>query len=394
MQTLYLRKNEERRVLAGHLWIFANEVDKARSPLKSFQPGEPARIASASGRFVGVGAVNPHSLICARVATRDPHEKLDRALIDKRLTEALQLRETLFDVPYYRLCFSEGDHLPGLIVDRYGDTLVAQLTTAGMERLKESVLGALRDLLDPAAVVFKNDSGGRGLEGLERYVEAGLGRMPDEVEVLESGVRFTAPLSGGQKTGWFYDQRLNRQALLPFVRGARVLDAFSYTGAQGVMAARAGAEQVICLDQSATALTGVTRNALLNGVAERVATLRGNAFDLMAAMHGEDRRFEAVSIDPPAFMKRKKDRKAGLKAYLSLNKLALDLVEDGGVLLSCSCSQHFSADDLRVTLTKAAALVGVRLQILHQGHQGPDHPVNSAMSETDYLKGYLVRVLR
>jgi 23S rRNA (cytosine1962-C5)-methyltransferase len=279
-------------------------------------------------------------------------------------------------------------------VDRYGDVLVAQFTTAGMEGLRESVVSVLDELLAPKAILLKNDSPSRALEGLEGYVEAAKGTVPDEVEVRESGLVFPAPLKGGQKTGWFYDQRDNRRAFARFAPGQRVLDAFSYVGSFGLSAAAAKATDVLCLDQSETALDYALRGASANNVADVVRVQADNAFDALTTLHADAERFGAVSLDPPAFMKRKKDRTTGLKAYATLNWLGLRLVEDGGVLMTCSCSQHLSAWDLRTTLVKAATRAKVRLQILHQGHQGADHPVHPAMPETDYLKGLLVRVLR
>ena len=378
--------------MAGHLWVFGNEVDVARSRFKEFEPGEQARIVSASGRPLGSGYVNPHSLISARVVSRKG-EALDRELLTRRVGRALTLRESLFKSPYYRLVFSEGDYLPGLVVDRYGDILVVQLTTAGMERKKEIVIRVLEELTGSKGILLKNDGSVRSLEGLESYVEA-VGSVPEEAVVEESGLRFTVPLAGGQKTGWFFDQRVNRSAFAAYVRERRVLDAFSYVGGFGIAAAAAGAREVVCLDSSGTALEYVRKNAEMNGEGDRVRTEEGDAFDMLRQMGDRGERFEAVSLDPPALIKRGKDHAAGLAGYRKLNKLALALVEDGGVLTSCSCSRHLGAEELRGVLQRAATEAGARLQILERGRQGQDHPVHPAMPETEYLKTITVRVIR
>jgi 23S rRNA (cytosine1962-C5)-methyltransferase len=392
MQTLYLRKNEERRLLAGHLWVFGNEVDVARSRFKEFEPGEQARIVSASGRPLGSGYVNPHSLISVRMVSREG-KALDRDLLTRRIARALELRESLFKSPYYRLVFSEGDYLPGLVVDRYGDILVVQLTTAGMEQKKDVVVRALEELTKPKGILFRNDGSVRSLEGLESYVEM-VGSVPEEAVVEENGLRFTVPLAGGQKTGWFFDQRVNRAAFATYAGKGRVLDAFSYVGGFGVTAAVTGAQEVVCLDSSGTALEYVQKNAEMNGVGDRVRTEVGDAFDMLRQLGDRGERFGAVSLDPPALIKRGKDHAAGLAGYRKLNKLALALVEDGGVLTTCSCSRHLGAEELRGVLQRVATEAGARLQIVERGRQGPDHPVHPAMPETEYLKTITVRVVR
>ena len=237
MQQLFLKKHEDRRLRAWHLWIFSNEVDVKRSPLTAFAPGEAAQVCAADGRTIGTAYVNPASLIAARIVSRKADEPLDAPLIKKRLERALQLRETLFDVPFYRLCHGEGDWLPGLVLDRYGDVFSAQITTAGMEAQKDALLEVLGELFSPKAVLLRNDVGVRTMENLPLLVETGMGTVPDEIEVRESGAAFTVSLAEGQKTGWFYDQRPNRVEAAKYAKGKTVLDAFCYAGAFGVMAA-------------------------------------------------------------------------------------------------------------------------------------------------------------
>lgn len=393
LKKLQLRRGEDRRLRVGHLWVFSNEVDVARTPLKDFAPGEAACVVDAGGRPLGTAYVNPASLICARMVSRKPDAPLGPDLLRRRLTDALALRERLIGVPFYRLCFGEGDFLPGLVVDRYGDVAAAQITTAGMEMHRDDIASVLQDMLGLSALLWRNDTASRELEGLPRIVETAFGAVPETVTVEESGARFTAPLASGQKTGWFYDQRCNRIEAARFAQGARVLDAFCYLGSFGVMAARAGAAAVTFLDASRPALDAALANAAANATCETDA-VHGDALDTLATLRDEGRRFEVVCIDPPAFIKRRKDVKQGLAAYQRVNELAIDLVADGGVLVTCSCSQHLDRDALRRVLLHAAGRRRTQAQIVFQGHQGPDHPVHPAMPETDYLKCFIARVSR
>jgi len=390
---LRLKRGEERRLRAGHLWVFSNEVDVEATPLKTLEPGVPVVIEDYRGHALGTGYANPHSLIGARLVSRDPKHPFGPSLLVHRLKVALALREALFGRPFYRLVHGESDGLPGLVVDRFGAVLVAQITTAGMERQREAVAAALEKVLKPAAILFRNDTSIRTLEGLSLYVEPALGTVPEEVELEENGVRFRAPLLGGQKTGWFYDHRDNRARLARYVAGRRVLDLFSYLGGWGVQAAVAGAAGVLCVDASAPALERVHDNAALNGVAERVATLQGDAFEALKALREERERFDVVVLDPPAFIKRRKDVKEGVAAYRRINQAAMQVLGRDGILVSCSCSFHLQRDTLRDTLLGAARHLDRNLQILEQGHQGPDHPIHPAIPETEYLKAFFTRVL-
>ena len=388
---LILRKNEDRRLRAGHLWVFSNEVDIGRTPLKTFQPGDLVEIQSAAGHAIGTGYVNPNSLIAARILSRDPQHLPDRSLLVHRLNIALSLREKLYAKPYYRLAFGESDGLPGLVVDRYGDVLVAQVTTAGMERLKADIVAALQKVLKPSAIVFRNDVGIRELEGLPLYVETALGTAPATVQVEEHGRRFEAPLEGGQKTGWFFDQHDNRARLLRYVRDQRVLDVCSYVGGWAVQAASHGAQETVAVDSSAQALEWVRKNAAANGVS--VETLQADAFDALKDLKEQGRKFGVVVLDPPAFVKRRKDLAAGKDAYRRLNQLAMQLLERDGMLISCSCSHHMSAEDLLGAIQTAARHLGRDAQVLEQGMQAPDHPVHPAIPETSYLKAFYVRIV-
>ena len=392
LPTIVLRRHEERRLRRGHLWVYSNEVDTERTPLREFAPGDPVNVVASGGSVLGSGYVNPHSLICARLVSDRPDTILDRALLTSRLDAALALREALYDRPCYRLVHGEGDGLPGLVVDRYGDVLVVQANTAGIERCRDDLLAVLAERLAPTAILLRNDSPLRAIEGLELGVETVHGTLPEHLAVEEGGLRFEVPAEGGQKTGWFFDQRPNRDRLARYVRGGRVLDLFSYVGAWGLRAAAAGAREVLCVDSSAPALAQLEANANANGLGERVTTRRGDAFEVLRELReGGGGKYDVVVVDPPALIKRRKDHKAGSEAYRRLNRLALQLLAPGGIVLTSSCSFHLSRDEFRVALERAAVQADVPLQILEQGHQGPDHPVHPAIPETDYLKCLVAR---
>jgi 23S rRNA (cytosine1962-C5)-methyltransferase len=389
---LILKRNEDRRLRAGHLWIYSNEVDTRRTPLSGFQPGDPVVIQSASGRVLGTAYVNPHSLICARLLSRRPRVSFDTAFIEQRLRAALELREALFEQPCYRLVYGESDGLPGLVVDRYGEVVVLQITTAGMERLHDEILEALQRVISPAGIVLRNDSPMRALEGLDAETRF-MGNIPEFVSLEEGGARFEVSLGSGQKTGWFYDQRSNRLAMHKYIRGRQVLDVFSYIGAWGIQAAVAGAGEVCCVDASAPAQQALARNIDINGLQERVRIEGGDAFEVLGDMQGAGRRFDVVIVDPPAFIKRRKDIKTGEQGYSRLNRLAMQLLAPGGILISCSCSMHLAESRLQNILLQAAGKQGLQLQILERGFQSVDHPVHPAIAETAYLKALFCRLM-
>jgi len=388
---LRLRHREDRRITAGHLWVFSNEVDTARTPLTGFEPGAMCRVIGDKERFLGYAYVNPHALICARIVGRDPEFAPGKSLVVHRLQVALALRERLYPEPFYRLVYGESDGLPGLVLDRYGDVVVGQIGTAGMEAMKAEIVAALEKVIRPRTVIWKNDSGARELEGLASYVETAHGDPVDKAVVVENGVSFEVPIGSGQKTGWFYDQAANRRALLKYVPGLRVLDVFSYLGAWGLAAAKAGASEVVCVDSSAPALEILERSAAASGLSVR--TVRGDAFDALAALRDAGEKFDVVVIDPPAFIKRRKDAPKGQAAYRKLNQLAMQLLPRDGILVSCSCSHHLAQDDLIDTVQQAARHLGRFAQVVEVGGHSPDHPLHPAIPETRYLKSLFCRVV-
>ncbi len=394
---LKLKRGEDRRLRAGHLWIFSNEVDTAATPLTQFEPGAAVQVYSDKDQFLGHAYVNPRTLIAARIVGRDAAYPLDPSLLVHRLRVALSLRERLYREPYYRLVYGESDGLPGLVLDRYGDIVVAQSGPAGIDRLRAEVEAAVEKVVNATTIVWKNDSGARELEGLEKVVGVRANdewvAAPAEVTVREQGIEFVAPLADGQKTGWFFDQAANRERLRRYLpAGARVLDVCSYVGAWAVSALKGGAASATCVDSSATALDYVARNASANGVT--VETIKDDAFDALKALQESGARFDVVILDPPAFAKRKKDAPQAHAAYRKLNQLALPLIDRDGLLVSCSCSYHMGADELLAAIQTAARHTSRFVQVLEQGGQSPDHPVHPAIPETRYLKAFFCRVTR
>ncbi|MDH5302394.1 MAG: class I SAM-dependent rRNA methyltransferase [Gammaproteobacteria bacterium] len=392
-KTLVLRRGEERRVQVGHLWVFSNEVDIQKTPLKEFQPGETATLLRFDGKKLGTVYVNPNSLICARLISALPEQKMDKQWFKHRLQQALALREQMYDQPYYRLVFSEGDFMPGLILDRYGDYFVAQLNTAAMDRARDELIAVCCEMFQPKGITLRNDSGSRAQEQLAESVEVVYGQVPEELTLLEDGAEFAfAPLSG-QKTGWFYDQRHNRQSLKTFAKDKTCLDLFSYVGGWSIQMGRAGAREVVAVDASQPAIDRVLDNAKRNGLDSKISALCGDVFEILKQFKQDGRTFDLIVVDPPAFIKRKKDEKEGALAYQRANRLAMEILNPGGILVSCSCSHHFSAGQLQRALLKGAGQLRREMQILEIGQQSPDHPIHPAIPETSYLKGFYCRLL-
>lgn len=392
LKPLRLKKNEEKRIKQGYLWVFSNEIDTQQTPLSNFEPGDEVVVESSTGKALGLAYINPKTLICARIMSRSVKGNINYKLIKKRIQQAQVLREMNFDKPFYRLVFGESDALPGVVIDRFGKVFVIQITTAGMEKHKTTLTEVIQNLYEPDAIVMRNDTASREIEGLSCYEEVVFGELPAQIEIEENGAKFLIPVKDGQKTGWFYDHRMARKQMQRLVKDKRVLDVFSYLGGWGIAAAVAGATEVTCVDSSEFALDGVDENAKLNGVEDKVITIQGNAFDVLNALKAEATKYDVVIIDPPAFIKRKKDFKSGSEAYRRINELAMRLVEKEGVLISASCSHHMSRDGLLNQVQSAARHIDRSIQLFDQAHQAPDHPVHPAISETEYIKTFFFKV--
>jgi len=390
-----LKKGEDRRIRAGHPWIFSNEIDTKLTPLKSFTPGQEVLVEAHDKSVLGTAYLNPHSLIAGRLFSRDPDTRLDLNFFKEKFQAALSLRERLFDQPFYRLVFSEGDGLPGLVIDRFAQDFVVQINTAGMEQKQILIQEALCSLFpDIHSILLRNDSQVREHEGLTQTITPLLGHPPEIIRLQENSATFSVPLWRGQKTGWFYDHRQNRARLAPYVPQRRVLDVFSYLGAWGIQAALGGATQVDCIESSALASGFILENAKLNHVHSQLNVITADAFDAMKQLLKDKKNYDVIILDPPAFVKKLKDRKEGLIAYQRLNELALKLLSPDGILVSCSCSMHVQFGDLMQLMQRLQFRNQETLQLLERGHQGPDHPIHIAIPETDYLKTVIVRKMK
>ena len=389
--TVQLMPGGHRRAVAGHPWVFSNEI-RMDAAAKALPPGTLVRLVAEHGEAIGVATFNPHPLIAARLIARAPEAQIDAAFLAQRLRRALNLREKMVPAPFYRLIHAEADGLPGLIVDRYGDALVVQANTAGMEALTPLLIEALEAELSPAAVLLRNDSPVRALERLPLEIRWAKGALTVPVELIENGARFPVELGHGQKTGWFFDQRENRAMVAGLAAGVRMLDLYCYGGGFAVQAACAGASEVVAIDRSEAALAAAARAAEVNGVAARCRFERGEAFDRLQRLRGAGERFDIVVADPPAFVKSKKELAQGAKGYRKLVRLAAPLVNPGGFLFVASCSHHVDpalfADHVRRGLVDANRAG----RILASTGAAKDHPVHPALPESAYLKAQLLQL--
>lgn len=385
-----LNPGADRRVKAGHPWAFSNEI--AMTPAaRAIPPGSVVRLEGDDGVRHGAWHFNPHSLIAARLLDADPAAPCDAGWFRARLGECLALRERLFDTPFYRLVHAEADGLPGLVVDRYGDAVAVQANTAGMDRALPDILAALRELVAPRVVVARNDAAVRRLEGLEEGV-ALLHGADGTATVEEGGLAFPVDLLGGQKTGWFFDQRPNRALVARLAKGCTVLDAFCHLGGFGLAAAAAGAREVTLLDRSEHALELAMQAAARAGFADRVTPLKAEALEHLERMAASGRRFEVVVADPPAFAKTRKDIPAALKGYAKLARLAATVTAPGGMLFIASCSHHVGPADFAEAVAWGVHRARRGARILASVGAGPDHPVHPALPESAYLKGQLLQL--
>ena len=370
------------RARAGSPWIFSNEI-RMDEAAKSIAPGAVINVRGEDGRAFGTGYFNPKSLIAIRLWSDDCDLVIDRDFFAARLKRALALRDAIYGKPFYRLVHAEGDALPGLVIDRFDDTLSVQIGTAGMERQTETLLQALEIAVKPKTVILRNDAPSRALEGLDSQVKTvkGEGRR---IAVEENGARYFADLAEGQKTGWYYDQRDNRAFIAGLAKGKTVLDAYSYTGGFGILAAKAGAKEVVCLDSSAPALAIAEESARANGVT--IQAVKADVFEELERLKAAGERFDIVVADPPPFVKSKKDLEPGAKAYRKLARLAADVTAPGGVMMIASCSHNIPPDRFAQECAQGLLRAHRQAAMIRQSGAGPDHPVHPLLPESAYLK--------
>ncbi len=381
---IVLRKGRDRRARAGHLWVYGGEIERAE---EGIEPGATVDVVDHRGRFLGRGYYNPASSIAVRIMTRRREEALDGALLRRRIAQAVAYRRQFYAAgESCRLVFSEGDWLPGLTVDRYGPCLAVQISTLGIDRLRDAVVSALQDAVHPQGIFERSDLGVRAREGLEARTGMLAGDVPDTLEVTNDDLRFLVGLKVGQKTGLYLDQRLNRRALLPFAPGRRVLDVFCNTGAFALYALKGGAEAAIGIEISKECVDLARRNAEINGLAARATWIEGNAFDLLKDLDRRKERFGLIILDPPAFTKSAQATAAARRGYKEINLRALRLAAPGAAFMTCSCSYHIGPGEFFEVVGEAAAETGRDVTLVEMRGQAPDHPINLAVPETRYLK--------
>jgi 23S rRNA (cytosine1962-C5)-methyltransferase len=385
-----LKKGRERRVKAGHLWVYAGEIEKVGD---GTSPGDPVEVVDHRGRFLAGGYYNPASNIALRLLTHRKDEPFDGALLRRRIAQAVAYRRHFYPAgESCRLVFSEGDMLPGLTVDRYGACLAVQISTLGMDRLREDIVAALQDAVHPRGIYERSDLPVRAREGLEARAALLSGEVPDEIEISLDDLRFLVRLRSGQKTGMYLDHRLNRRALQPHARGRRVLDVFCNTGSFGLYALKAGAERCTSIEISAECLDLARRNAALNGLGERCEWVEGNAFDYLKDLDRSKERFGLLVLDPPAFTKSAGAVEAAVRGYKEINLRAFRLAAPGAIVATSSCSYHLGPEEFLQVLRDAAADAGRDVTLVEMRSQAPDHPVNLFVPETRYLKFALLLV--
>ena len=370
------------RAHSGSPWIFSNEI-RMDEAAKAIAPGAVVNVRGEDGRSFGTGYFNSKSLIAVRLLADECDAAIDRDFFAARLGRALALRDALYDKPFYRLCHAEGDGLPGLVIDRFGDTLTVQIGTAGMERQIDVIVAALEKILKPKTVILRNDTTTRALEGLSLYVKTLKGDA-HRLTLEENGARYSADLAEGQKTGWYYDQRDNRAFIAQLAKGKSVLDAYCYTGGFGILAAKAGAKEVVCLDSSAPALAIAEESARANGVT--IKAIRADVFEELERLKAAGETFDIVLADPPPFVKSRKDLEPGAKAYRKLARLAADVTAPGGLLMVASCSHNIPPERFAQECAQGLLRAGRRAALIRQAGAGPDHPVHPLLLESAYLK--------
>ena len=379
---VYLIPGKEKRVYSRHPWVFRSDIHHTEGPCA---PGDVVSVYSDKGRFLAKAFYNPNSQIALRILTWQD-EEIDRAFIFRRVHEAVEYRRTFADLRSCRLIFAESDRLPALIADVFGSTVVIQCMSLGMERFKQDVIDAIVEEIHPDGIWERDDIPVRKLEGMEMKTGLLYGNVPDRVEMTENGIRFLVDVKEGQKTGFFLDQKENRAAIAPFVKGKKVLDCFTHTGSFALHAAHYGAADVTGVDISDYACEFATENARLNGFGDNVRFIAANACDLLSEQSKAGQKYDVIILDPPAFTKTRSAVESALRGYKEINLRAMKMVVPGGYLVSCSCSQHVTPDLFKKMIQDGAYDARVSLRQVEFRSQGKDHPILPAAPETEYLK--------
>ncbi|NLX82873.1 MAG: class I SAM-dependent rRNA methyltransferase [Clostridiales bacterium] len=386
---VFLKPTKERRVLEGHPWVFASDIDRAE---RDVRPGDIVTVVAARGRPVGMAVYNPHSQIMLRVLT-DRETEIDAAFIKDRVRQAISLRRQLGVLGACRLINAESDGLPAVIVDQYADVLSLQILSLGMARFLQDIVDTLAEELKPRGIWERNDVPVRKLEGMEQSTGLLYGNVPEQVEMTENGLRILVDVKRGQKTGYFLDQRENRAAIAPFCKDARVLDICTHTGSFALHAAHYGARDVTAVDISDAALDCAKNNAKVNGF-NNIHFVAANAFDYLREQSDAFERYDLIILDPPAFAKNKASLHGAMKGYKEINLRAMKMLEPGGILVTCSCSQAMQPHLFQDMLKQAANDARVLTQILDWRGPAKDHPMLPASPETNYLKCVILRVMK
>lgn len=382
MAAAILLPGKEKRVFSGHPWIFKSDIARVEG---KFVPGDVVKVIASNGRFLAKAFYNPDSQIALRIMSYED-QKIDREFIFDRVRTAIEYRKNFADLKSCRLIFAESDRLPAMIVDSFGDVLVLQCLALGMERFKQDVVDSLVELIHPLGIWERNDVPVRKLEGLEMCTGLLYGTVPDRVMIEENGVKFWVDVKEGQKTGFFLDQKENRAAIAPFVKGKRVLDCFTHTGSFALHAGKFCASEVTGVDISEYACEFASQNALLNGLQDTVHFVTANAFDLLGEQSRAGREYDVIILDPPAFTKSRSTVESASRGYKEINLRAMKMIADGGYLVTCSCSQHISSELFKKIVCDAASDVHVILRQVEFRTQGKDHPILPGAPETQYLK--------
>ena len=387
MADVILLPGKEKRVWSGHPWVFRSDIARTKG---NPAPGDTVRLTASNGRFLAMAVYNPASLIALRILSHR-EEPIDDAFIRQRVHEAVEYRRAFADLTSCRLIFAESDGLPAVIVDAFGDVLVMQCLCLGMEQYKDAICDALMDEVHPRGIYERGDVPVRELEGLRQVTGVLRGTVPDRVMMEENGVKFWVDVKNGQKTGFFLDQKENRAAIAPFVKGKQVLDCFTHTGSFALHAAKFGAAQVTGVDISEFACDCARENAALNGF-DNVDFVAANAFDYLKEQCALGAQYDVVILDPPAFTKTRAAVEAAARGYKEINLRGMKLVKSGGYLVTCSCSQHMLPGQFKDVVLSAARDARVRLMQVEYRTQGRDHPILPAAPETQYLKCGIFRV--